>query len=160
MTDLKYDVIELGWRLLRSKEIVGHGNFENWASTTFSIHERTAQNYLNAAKNAGLTAKSKSETVSLLREKDKFKNKLLTDLYKSPKSKKETLLLPNPGNSVDKENSAARAAKAFQRIDDVLSETKILRCKFSAENTATLVTTLSEWLQVLTQRKIVLGEPV
>jgi hypothetical protein len=163
LRDVKYDVIEFGWRLMRLKEIVGHGNFMDWVKETWpKLEHRTATNYINAAANAKLNAQSKLETVSNLREIDKYKNKLLTDLYKSPKRKTKTatLELPNPDRGVDKENRAAKASMAFQRIVDVMDETKILWTAMSAAELKDLAKIWTNGLQIITQRKVVLGEPL
>lgn len=100
----KYNCVELGWQLLRLKEVTAHGNagnqhaaknksdtvtllfcgFEEGVQSEFGIEPRTAQRYMNAARNAGLSAESKPSDIALLRKKKALVNTPLAKLYRNP----------------------------------------------------------------------------
>jgi Protein of unknown function (DUF3102) len=52
------DIFEIGQKLIQVKEKLGHGNFRNWLLAEFDWNERTAQNFMNVAR------QFKSETVA------------------------------------------------------------------------------------------------
>ncbi|NJM90267.1 MAG: DUF3102 domain-containing protein [Hydrococcus sp. RU_2_2] len=54
------DIFEIGQKLIQVKEKLGHGNFRNWLIAEFDWNERTAQNFMNVAR------QFKSETVAHL----------------------------------------------------------------------------------------------
>ncbi len=58
----KKSIVEIGNDLLAMKESLPHGEFGNWIAAEFTMTDRTAQNYMNAAK----LVEGKSETVSHL----------------------------------------------------------------------------------------------
>jgi hypothetical protein len=47
------DIIEIGRSLQRAKELLPHGNFGAWLDKEFGLSERSAQNFMNAAKRFG-----------------------------------------------------------------------------------------------------------
>ena len=70
--EIVYDIVGLGVLYLRAKERVGHGHFGaflvNSATVAdLKISERSAQNYMRAAENAGLTEKSTLKDIEALR---------------------------------------------------------------------------------------------
>lgn len=54
-------ILEIGERLISVKEALGHGSFTTWLDAEFGWNERTARNYMLAARSL-----PKSETVSVL----------------------------------------------------------------------------------------------
>ena len=100
----KYNLVELGWNLLRLKEATPHGNvenqhaaknksetvsdlfsgFETGVQQEFDIEPRSARNYMNAARNAGLTAESTAADMASLRKKKALAATPLAILYRSP----------------------------------------------------------------------------
>lgn len=55
-------MLEIGQKLNEVKASLGHGNFTSWLAASFTMTNRTAQHYMQAASAVG----SKSETVSYL----------------------------------------------------------------------------------------------
>lgn len=85
--EIVYDIVGLGVLYLRAKERVGHGHFGaflvNSATVAdLKISERSAQNYMRAAENAGLTEKSTLKDIEALREKQALHGTKPTELYK------------------------------------------------------------------------------
>ncbi len=132
--DIAYDLVEIGWILLQGKAAIEHGStgnnnatkngtetvsdpfsgFGNWLAATFAdINERSARNYMNAARNLKLTDKSTREDVRALRDNKVLEDKRLKDLYLPPKGEEE---------SVDPEADAehARAQAETKRFEESL----------------------------------------
>lgn len=80
-----YDYVEWGVYFLRAKEALGHGNFEDFLKSAtvadLEISERSARNYMNAARNCGLSAKDDHESVEALRKAKALHGKTATELY-------------------------------------------------------------------------------
>lgn len=55
------DLIATGQKLIETKAVLPHGQFEDWVQTEFGFSQRTAQNFMNVAERFA----TKSETVSL-----------------------------------------------------------------------------------------------
>lgn len=110
--DVVYDCVEMGLYFLKAKEAIGHGEFEDFVQSATSapgatlveasnsknemvsflptIQLRTAQNYMNAARNAGLTSKSTSADVDKLRATEALHGKRPGDLYRLKDKEEET----------------------------------------------------------------------
>lgn len=56
------DLMKIGQRLIEVKELLEHGQFQEWCETEFQMTARTARNMMNVAKVFG----DKTETVSVL----------------------------------------------------------------------------------------------
>jgi hypothetical protein len=56
------DLMKIGQRLVEVKELLEHGQFQEWCATEFQMTARTARNMMNVAKVFG----DKTETVSVL----------------------------------------------------------------------------------------------
>ena len=103
--DVAYDLVEIGWIFLQGKAAIEHGmtgkqnasknghetvshpsaGFLKWLwSAAPGIEARSAQNYMNAARNLGLSAESSLEDVRALRDADALEGKKLKDVYKAP----------------------------------------------------------------------------
>jgi hypothetical protein len=104
--DVVYDCVEMGLYFLKAKDAIGHGHFEDFVRSATSapgttltdvfcpsdknetvsflppVQLRTAQNYMNAARNAGLTVASTSADVEKLRATEALHGKRPGDLYK------------------------------------------------------------------------------
>lgn len=89
-TEATAAIAEIGAKLIKVKDILGHGYFGKWLKSEVNYTERTAQNYMNVARAFG----DKSETVSQLPRRttydlaslpDNERNKIV-DLIKDPKN--------------------------------------------------------------------------
>ncbi len=49
------NTIEIGKRLIAAKELVAHGDWQNWLEVNFNLTERTAQNFMRIAERFGKT---------------------------------------------------------------------------------------------------------
>jgi hypothetical protein len=82
-----YHYVEVGLYFLKVKEALGHGDFMEFLSqngnvSNLGIIDRTARNYMNAARNAGLTHESTEESIDALRARQALHGKKATDLYR------------------------------------------------------------------------------
>lgn len=81
-----YDFVEMGLYFVKAKEKIGHGDFLDFVKletvSNLGISDRTARNYMNAARNAGLTARSTSDDVVRLRQSKALHGKKPTELYR------------------------------------------------------------------------------
>jgi hypothetical protein len=84
--EIIYDFVEWGLYFLKAKARVGHGNFEDFHKSAtvadLNISERSARNYMNAARNAGLDEKSTIADVEKLRSSQALHGRKPTDLYR------------------------------------------------------------------------------
>ena len=49
LSSMQRDVFQIGYDLLRAKELLGHGKFHQWLAAEFAWSARTAQNFMNVA---------------------------------------------------------------------------------------------------------------
>lgn len=103
-----YHRVEIGWRGMQLKEALPHGNaanqhaaknkndnlsflffegFEAGCQAAFDIDPKQMQRYMQAARNAGLTAESTQADMDKLRETDALAGKTLSKLYVVPGEK-------------------------------------------------------------------------
>lgn len=85
--EIVYEIVAAGVLFLRAKLAVGHGHFGAYLAISatvadLKISERSAQNYMRAAENVGLTAASDARDIEALREKQALHGTKPTDLYK------------------------------------------------------------------------------
>jgi hypothetical protein len=83
--EVVYDLVEVGLYLLKAKEAVGHGNFidflESETVADLNISDRSANRYMNAARNVGLTEDSAASDIDRLRKAKALHGRKPTDLY-------------------------------------------------------------------------------
>jgi len=86
--DVIYEIVATGVFLLRAKKEVGHGNFLPYLKSAtvadLNISERSANRYMAAAENAGLTFSSTAKDLKALRKKKALHGKKPTELYRLP----------------------------------------------------------------------------
>ena len=62
LSSMQRDVFQIGYDLVRAKELLEHGKFHQWLAAEFAWSARTAQNFMNVATRLG----GKSESLSHL----------------------------------------------------------------------------------------------
>ncbi|MDD2763461.1 MAG: hypothetical protein PHE83_05745 [Opitutaceae bacterium] len=87
--ELIYIIVRAGVLFLQAKERVGHGYFGDFLAKSatvadLKISERSAQNYMRAAENAGLSASSTERDIEALRSCRALHGKKPTELYRLP----------------------------------------------------------------------------
>ena len=55
--------VEIGQWLTQAKQLVGHGNWQNWLADNFQMTDRTARNYMQVARYFGVNSTLKTENV-------------------------------------------------------------------------------------------------
>jgi hypothetical protein len=96
-----YDFVEWGLYFVQAKHALGHGEFGDFLKSAtvadLNISERSARNYMNAARNAGLTHASTAEDIETLRRSKALHGKKPTELYRLLDSAEEEHEEEKPG---------------------------------------------------------------
>lgn len=82
-----YDIVGMGLWFLKAKAKLNHGKFTEFKLAmvaNLGVSERTIRNYMQAATNAGLTAKSEVAAVDEMRQREALHGAKPGDLYKLP----------------------------------------------------------------------------
>lgn len=115
------DLLATGQKLIETKDLLPHGQFQDWVQTEFGFSQRTAQNFMNVAERFA----EKSETVSLFSDSALY-------LLAAPST---------PAAAIDaaaEEAAATGASPTKERVKEIIAEHKPVRRLDATENEAVI----------------------
>src|ERR1700726_1703784 len=84
--DVIYDFVAMGLYFLKAKKAIGHGDFMEFVKletvSNLGITDRSARNYMNCCRNAGLTEQHEYADVEMLRAAGTLNGRKPTELYR------------------------------------------------------------------------------